>query len=153
MVWKKGALKNHIDILLHAEAGRLLWFYIYVARCSELLSSWVELRCKSHERLFGRHAWRKVNNYDYAYDCMWEQHCPSWLSSSTLMKFEQLDRRKSAGFLQFFLITAPVECQSNQFACASGIKCINPSYVCDTYNDCEDGSDEQNCGKWNNLTL
>ena len=35
-------------------------------------------------------------------------------------------------------------CSSNHFRCKSG-KCINNYQVCGTWNDCEDGEDEENC--------
>ena len=35
-----------------------------------------------------------------------------------------------------------------EFRCASG-QCISNSQVCDQKKDCEDGSDEDDCRKWN----
>ena len=37
-------------------------------------------------------------------------------------------------------------CQSHEFQCASG-HCINNTFRCDHFEDCEDDSDEVDCGK------
>ena len=34
-------------------------------------------------------------------------------------------------------------CGPNEFGCASGDQCIPLSYVCEDFNDCDDGSDEE----------
>ena len=37
------------------------------------------------------------------------------------------------------------DCETSQFLC-DNLKCINPAFRCDKYDDCGDNSDEQNCG-------
>jgi deleted-in-malignant-brain-tumors protein 1 len=39
-----------------------------------------------------------------------------------------------------------VVCVENQFACHDGTRCIADTWVCDGDRDCDDGSDETNCG-------
>ena len=37
-----------------------------------------------------------------------------------------------------------VACDLNEFQCLNGL-CIPNDYLCDEYNDCSNGEDEQNC--------
>lgn len=46
------------------------------------------------------------------------------------------------------IVTTSSPCP-NQFACTNPFKCIDKSKVCDFTLDCQDGSDEANCGTCN----
>lgn len=55
---------------------------------------------------------------------------------------------KTALLKKITLSTGPLHhhCQSHEFQCASG-HCINNTFRCDHFEDCEDDSDEVDCGK------
>jgi hypothetical protein len=38
-------------------------------------------------------------------------------------------------------------CKPDEFMCVNSKRCITARWVCDRDSDCEDGSDEANCGK------
>ena len=40
---------------------------------------------------------------------------------------------------------AEITCPPDTFQCASSLRCIPESWICDGDNDCGDMSDEQNC--------
>ncbi|CAH3187845.1 unnamed protein product [Porites evermanni] len=42
--------------------------------------------------------------------------------------------------------SAPKTCRPEQFTCSNG-QCIPQGWICDDSEDCNDGSDEQNCSK------
>lgn len=44
-----------------------------------------------------------------------------------------------------FFVTA-LSCGEGQFLCGNERACIDEKFVCDEEDDCEDGSDESNCG-------
>lgn len=43
-----------------------------------------------------------------------------------------------------------VECQTSQISCDAG-RCLDYSFLCDGYRDCEDNSDEAHCGECDKL--
>lgn len=55
-------------------------------------------------------------------------------------------------FLTFALISVcECQCLSNEYACldqSSGVKCIPEDFVCDSFKDCTDNSDELNCASF-----
>lgn len=46
----------------------------------------------------------------------------------------------------FVFVYAP-GCKQGQFECGSG-ECVLLENRCDSYMDCEDGTDEDSCGRW-----
>ena len=49
-----------------------------------------------------------------------------------------------ASYVDFLLCT--LACTSGQWQCDNG-NCISSNWVCDNYNDCSDGSDEEDCSR------
>merc|ERR1719244_238019 len=58
---------------------------------------------------------------------------------------------KSWIFLQvlslLFVSAFGLYCSSSEFKCVQSQQCISPNWVCDGYADCEDQTDETNCGE------
>lgn len=48
----------------------------------------------------------------------------------------------------FWLLYALSECEADQLLCQSGDVCFPANNKCDDRFDCEDGSDEIDCGKF-----
>lgn len=53
----------------------------------------------------------------------------------------------SPGFLP-----VPRSCTESEYRC-DNLRCIPTRWVCDHDNDCEDNSDERDCGKWSLFVL
>jgi len=51
------------------------------------------------------------------------------------------------------LAVSPTECSSQQFQCRRSGLCIDLRYRCDQRNDCDDASDEADCGETYKLIL
>lgn len=65
-------------------------------------------------------------------------------------------KKLTVGYLYFFTIcvflSAPRVCTESEFRC-DNLRCIPDRWVCDHDNDCEDSSDERDCGKWRLFVL
>ena len=48
--------------------------------------------------------------------------------------------------LDIYFLVAQRTCSDNEHACGNG-QCIPKRWLCDRDRDCDDGSDEQGCGK------
>lgn len=48
--------------------------------------------------------------------------------------------------LDIYFLVAQRTCSDNEHACGNG-QCIPKRWLCDRDKDCDDGSDEQGCGK------
>lgn len=61
------------------------------------------------------------------------------------------DRNQDKRWLHSFLYTEYV-CEPDEFACEDG-PCLPASWKCDGHNDCQDSSDEKNCGMWKKVVI
>lgn len=76
------------------------------------------------------------------------RRAPEWTSPGTVLfvQFVALDKPRSVGFSLYFESNPTrVRCQSSQIACRNGYKCAEVNQYCNGVDDCEDGTDEQNC--------
>ncbi len=51
------------------------------------------------------------------------------------------------------VIPVPRDCLSGEFRCQDGLACVPRDYVCDKRPDCNDFSDEMNCGEWDCILI
>lgn len=47
-------------------------------------------------------------------------------------------------------VSVDVVCQKGYFPCGNHTMCLPRAFHCDGINDCENGADEENCGKYSN---
>lgn len=77
-----------------------------------------------------------------------QRHLSDWTSPGNVLyiRFFGASKPRSVGFsLYFERIPTPVRCQSSQIECRNGYKCVDLKQKCNGVDDCEDGTDEQNC--------
>ena len=48
--------------------------------------------------------------------------------------------------LMFFSVLGHIKCPANRFKCKDSARCIPTIWLCDGIKECDDGSDELNCG-------
>ncbi|XP_022243474.1 serine protease 30-like [Limulus polyphemus] len=66
--------------------------------------------------------------------------------SALHITFHSNNIRSFPGFkLSFQEINAPVTCDAHELTCRNGY-CVSHDHICDTKDDCGDGSDEESCG-------
>ena len=53
--------------------------------------------------------------------------------------------------LRLPFICQTATCVEGDFRCTDGHRCVSPSWVCDRVRDCDDGSDEAQCGQGKSL--